>query len=35
VARSKLDAQRSVVYAALEPAIMALSPTSAPPSLHG
>jgi hypothetical protein len=35
VDRSKLDAQRSVVYAALEPAIKALSPTSAPPTLHG
>jgi hypothetical protein len=35
VARSKLDAQRSVVYAALEPAIKALSPASAPPTLYG
>ncbi len=31
----KLDAQRSVVYAALEPAIRALSPASAPPALYG
>jgi hypothetical protein len=35
VARSKLDAQRSVVYAALGPAIKALSPASAPPTLYG
>src|SRR6266571_1297893 len=34
-ARHALDGQRSVVYAALEPAISALSPTSAPPVLHG
>jgi hypothetical protein len=31
----KLDAQRAVVYAALEPAIRALSPSSAPPTLYG
>jgi len=34
-ARSTLDAQRKVVYAALEPAIKALDPTSAPPVLYG
>jgi len=34
-ARHALDGQRSVVYAALEPAIRTLSPTSAPPVLHG
>jgi len=34
-ARRALDAQRSVVYAALEPAIRALSPASAPPVLYG
>ena len=31
----ELDAQRSVVYAALKPAIRALSPSSAPPVLYG
>jgi hypothetical protein len=31
----KLDAQRAVVYAALAPAIRALSPSSAPPRLPG
>jgi hypothetical protein len=34
-ARSALDAQRKVVYAALGPVINALDPTSAPPVLHG
>jgi hypothetical protein len=34
-ALSKLDAQRSVVYAALRPAINSLDPTSAPPVLYG
>jgi hypothetical protein len=34
-ARSALDAQRKVVYGALEPAIKALDPASAPPVLHG
>jgi hypothetical protein len=34
-ARRKLDAQRSVVYGALQPAIKALSPASAPPTLYG
>jgi hypothetical protein len=34
-ARSALDAQRKIVYTALEPAIRALDPTSAPPVLHG
>src|SRR5262245_45261359 len=32
---SDLDAQRKVVYAALEPAIKALSPASTPPVLYG
>jgi hypothetical protein len=31
----ELDAQRRVVYAALEPAIRALSPASSPPVLYG
>lgn len=31
----KLDAQRAVVYAALAPAIKALSPQSSPPTLYG
>lgn len=31
----KLDAQRKVVYAALDPAIRTLSPHSAPPRLYG
>jgi hypothetical protein len=31
----RLDAQRAVVYAALEPAIRSLSPASAPPTLYG
>lgn len=31
----KLDQQRTVVYAALEPAIRSLSPVSAPPTLYG
>ena len=35
VALRKLDAQRAVVYAALEPAIRSLSPASAPPTLYG
>lgn len=35
LALRKLDAQRSVVYAALEPAIRALSPQSSPPKLYG
>jgi len=35
VALRKLDAQRSVVYAALAPAIRALSPQSSPPRLYG
>ena len=34
-ARHALDAQRSVVYEALEPAIKALDPNSAPPVLYG
>ena len=34
-ALDKLDAQRTVVYAALEPAIRALSPASRPPTLYG
>lgn len=34
-ALSELDAQRAVVYAALRPAIRALSPGSAPPRLYG
>jgi hypothetical protein len=31
----KLDAQRAVVYSALDPAITALSPQSSPPTLYG
>ena len=31
----ELDAQRAIVYAALRPAIKALSPSSSPPVLHG
>ena len=31
----KLDAQRAKVYAVLRPAIRALSPASAPPTLPG
>jgi hypothetical protein len=34
-ARKELERQRSVVYAALEPAISALSPVSSPPALYG
>ena len=34
-ARRALDAQRKVVYAALEPAIRALDPSSSPPVLYG
>jgi len=34
-ALSKLDAQRGVVYAALQPAIKTLDPTAAPPVLYG
>lgn len=35
LALRKLDAQRAVVYAALHPAIRALSPQSPPPTLYG
>jgi len=34
-AQRELEAQRSAVYTALEPAIRALSPTSSPPALYG